>query len=360
MNEQDLNRLLQSQNETDLEAESEKQFQQKVRRTMHRSFYGRVLGTVLLIALLTAGLLFGASKAADLICYDPGTEPAFLEDDSWDSGAFTLLLEDTICTYFPGTYCWMLEPPQSRGFGRYSADLLLSDPYGIHFLAGPATAQFRIGGSRLDPGHAPLFTQSMEFLDPSVPCTIPGGPEGLFPSMDSIRQELRDLPRSAQLDVSISFPVSLSSDQAAQLINTAPVRVRWLALEGQNTSLYSQSAGGMFLDHMRGNKLTPEAAARYPDYFLSEDLTGQQLERCLQSRLQLLLDHPKFVALMETGFGDLISMPRLEERLAHAQEGWACYGMRLVGSPAEVEALLEEYAVEYARINDVKLSRFEQ
>ncbi len=360
MNEQDLNKILGECIADDLNVETEKRFQSKVKSSMNRFLYGRVLLSIVCVALLAAGLYFGSSKMLDLMYYRPEKEPAFLVQTDWQSEEFAVLLEDTISTYFPGKYCWVLAEPKAHGFGRYTVDLKITDAYGPNGFLSPATDQAAIGFSKLDMGYAPLYAQAVEFIDPELSDTTTPEERG-FEDPLLIRQELQSLPRSAYLDISISFPSAITSEEAARIINTASdIRVRWLALEGQDTTKYNFAAGGMFVDHLRREEMTEEAAEKYPDYYLPEKVTGESLERCLQSRLQLLIDHPEFVSLMQTQFGNMISMPMLKQRLQNAQERWACYGMRLVGNPDEILKLMDELSATYAKINDVKVSRFEK
>ncbi len=363
MKEKDLDQILGSQQEDHLATESQKQFQKKIKRAMNRTMYGRTAVAVFLIVILLAGIFLGTSKVSNLLFYRPEQEPAFLNTengtDTWENEEFSILFEDTISTYFPGTFCWMLEPLQSHGFGQYSAPLLITDAYGPQLL-GPENGELHIGFSKLDTGHAPLAVMASEFIDPEYMDTSTIAELGI-PHINDVRQELHDLPKSAYLDVSLSFPKSIGSEEAANIINDFPgVSVRWLALKGQNTTNYEQGAGGMFVTHSRGIKMSDEAAQKYPDYVLLDTVTGEDLEQCLRSRLQMLMDHPEFVALMETRFPDLISMSRLRERMEHAQDTWACYGMRLVGSPEEIEKLMDALSVTCARINNVKISRYQK
>lgn len=360
MNEQELDKLLNSQKEETLNLVSEKQFQHKIRKAMNKIFYGRVLLSVLLIAMISVGLYFATSKAVDLMFYRPEKEAPFLVANDGNNKDFTVLLEDTISTYFPGKYCWVLGPIQSHGFSRYSAELMITDAYGPKSNIGPENSELQISFSQLDMGHAPLNIQVTEFWDPEHSYSNAMG-EVEYPTPNDIRQELQDLPKSAYLDISLSFPASISSEEVAQIINnSSDMRVRWLALEGQNTSIYDSAAGGMFIDHPQGHEMTAEAALKYPNYVLPQEITGENLEQCLQSRLQMLIDHPEFVALMESQFEGMISMPMLKERLKNAQENWACYGMRVVGHPEQIEKLMDDMSVTHAQINNVKVSIYDK
>ena len=363
MNEKDLDQILNGPKENLEAIESQKQFQKKIKRVMNRTIYLKTAGTVLLIGILLVCLFIGTSQVTNLLFYRPDQESTFLNhatsDDTWENEEFSILFEDTVSTYFPGTFCWMLEPLRGSGFGQYSAPLLITDAYGPHSM-GPENSWLHISFSKLDTGHAPLAVMASEFIEPEQ--TNTNAVEGLeFPPIEDIRQELQNLPKSAYLDVSLSFPKSINSEEVAEIINdSSDIFVRWLALEGQNTTIYNQAAGGMFVTHSRGIELSDEAAAKYPSYELPEAVTGADLERCLRSRIQMLLDHPEFVGLMETRFPDLISISRLEERMSNAQNTWACYGMRVVGSPEAIEELMDTLSVTYARINNVKISRYQK
>ena len=361
MNEQDLDKILEEQRERTHMDASEQQFQKKIRRAMSHSLYSRIMASILLFVLLAGGICFGTSKAMDLMFYAPQKEAPFLEPGGRQGAEFALLLEDTISTYFPGKYCLTVDGYERQGFGRYGIDLQITDIYGPRTLPGPVTDHFSIRFSKLDVGHPPLFILAREFLDPEYPYAIAPDESSSITPISTIRRELADLPRSAYLDVSLSSASSLTSDEMADLIRAYPdVHFRWLALEGQNTTKYKFAAGGMFLDHVFEEDLTEEAESLYPDYFLPSEITGADLEQCLISRLQLLVDHPEFVALMESKFGDLISMPMLRERLANAKENWACYGMRVAAGPEDIEALMDELSATQAVINDVKVSSYQK
>lgn len=361
MNEKDLEQMLKQQKAAAVPPALEEQFQKKVRRAMNRTLYSRIVAVVIALVILTGSLFFGTSKAIDCLFYDPGKEPQFLVQDTRKGIDFTLLLEDTISTYFPGKYCWVLGEYDSNGFSCYDVDLLMTDVFGPRSLSGPATDHFRIAFSKLGMGSTSLFIDAAEFIDPSYPYSIDPYTTNSLASPEPVREELQQLPPSAYLDVSISFSSSLNSSQVAALISEYPdVHFRWLALEGQNVTKYEFASGGMFLDHIRGEQFTSDASEKYPNYFLPQNITGKNLEQCLVSRLQLLIDHPDFVSLMKTKFGDMISMDMLQKRLVHAQENWACYGMRLAAGPEDIENLMERLDATQVRINDVKVSRYQK
>ena len=357
MNENELDTLLEGTAEPS-DPSQEEQFQKRVRRTMHRALYGRVLACILLVCVAAAGLFFGVSWAMNHIFYAPSRETSLLQpDETRPSAEFNLLLADTLATLYPGKTCWVLGQPESLGFGRYEIDLLLKNTLDLHVLGGPADACFTIGFSHLDTGNAPLHIELGEFIDPTRPDLQP-----LYhDSLDTIRQELSGLPRSAVVDVSISLPQTLTSDAVAALMRDYPAaQVNWLALAGQGWDMLPQVAGGMFVRYFAMEALTPAAQAAYPCYYLPEEITGQALEQCLVSRLEVLADHPDFVALMQTAFGDMLSPASLHQRLENARAGWACYGLRLTTDPETLTALMDSLSPTQVVIHDVKVSRYQK
>ena len=361
MNEKELEQLLAQQAPATPPPAQEMQFQKRVRRAMNRTLCTRVAAVVLALAVLVCGLYFGVSQAMNLVFYDPGREPAFLEPDERQGTEFNLLLEDTIAMLFPGKTCLVQGSCEPEGFGRYGVDLQMTDVFAPRYFNGVTTDHFRIVRSQLDTGNSMLPVFGMEFWDPSFPYTVEPEESNVLTPLAPVETELRQLPPTSYLDVSISFAESLSAEEVAALIAAYPeVDFRWLALEGQNLTLYQQASGGMFLQHMTKEAFTEEALAAYPDYYLPQTITGESLQNCLTSRLQLLLDHPDFVALLETRLGDLISLPILQQRLANAQEHWACYGARLHARPADILSLMEQLQATQVRIHDVKLSRYQR
>lgn len=357
MNEHELDRLLQQPEEAK-EAPLPQQFQKKVRKMMNRTLYSRIAVSILAVILLGVVTCFVFSQFASILFYDPGREPRFLEEDNRNGLEFSLMLEDTVSMLFPGVRCWVPNGYTATGFGRYDVNVLLDNTFDAPVLGTHPTHTFHIRASQLDTDSVFLAPSGNEFILPDAKKeALPG----YLP--DAIREELHNLPASAWLDVSISFSESLTADEVAELIRTNPdIIFQWLALEGQNASLFSNAAGGMFLYHTRCEQFLPEAAEQYPNYYLpqSSELTGSILEECLHSRLQLLLDHPDFVKMVESRFGDLLSIAKLKTRLDQLDDGWSCYGIRLMASPEDVEKLMDQLSATQVLINDVKVSRFQK
>ena len=361
MNEKDLDALMRCPDEKEEEA-SQLSFQKKIRRSMKRTLYNRVFSAILMIVLAGVCLFFGTSAVMNMVCYAPSREEAFLEpDDFTEDGEFRLLIEDTARMLFPEVRCFVVDGSdgktvQSRGFGTYDVDMKILGLDSYIALDGVPTHQFRIQRSRLDTGYAPFSFMLDEFLEPSTRKTEY---DELKP--ERMQEKIEDLPASAYLDVSVSFQDYLTSEQVAELIRKYPgVSFEWAALKGQNLAKVQGVAAGMFLGHNIIQDFTEEAEQKYPGYYLffdnGREITGKDLEQCLISRLQLLCDHPDFLKMAESRFGEEISPRIMKMRLENAKKEWACYGLRILADRDSLLKIMEEVPLSQLRMNDVKVS----
>lgn len=361
MKEQDLDRLLNQQKADETINQSAQAFQKRVRRAMNRTMYGRILWVLVIVVLLGTGICYGISAVMDAVNYDPGREIGMMDDPEGRHREFSFLLEETINMYYPGMRCIVPynedgDSFTAKGFGRYDVDVSLMRAFDPIILPGAPTDTFRIRMSKLDTGYAPLSVRVNEFVAPDWDV---GETEGLSP--EQFRQELEKLPDSAWLDVSVSLGTYLGANEVAQLMRSfSQAQFQWLALKGQEAPYYGGAAGGMHLYGVFGDGFSRESQERYPGYFLPQpsEITGADLEQCLRSRLQLLLDHKDFVKLMSSSFTNQISQQLLEGRLENAKNEWACYGIRLMVGREDLEKLSEQMQISQIVINDVKVSRF--
>lgn len=363
MKEQDLDRLLNQQKADEHTDQSAQAFQKRVRRAMNRTMYSRILSVLVIVVLLGTGICFGISAVMDAVNYDPGRENSVMDDLEGNHREFSFLLEETINMYYPGMRCIVPSNEAgdsftAKGFGRYDVNVSLLRAFDYLTLPSAPTDTFRIRMSKLDTGYSPLSMRVNEFIAPDREV---GETTGY--TYEEIQQEMEKLPDSAWLDVSVSFGEYLSADEVAQLMRSfSQAQFQWLALKGQEAPYYGGVAGGMHLYSVFGDGFSQESQERYPGYFLPQpsEITGADLERCLRSRLQLLLDHKDFVKLMSSSFTNQISQQLLEERLENAKNEWACYGIRLMVGREDLEKLSEQLPISQIVINDVKVSRFQR
>lgn len=365
MNEKDLEELMRHTDEKQEES-MQLSFQKKLKKSMNRTLNSRILGALLVIALVGTVLFFGTSAMVDGMFYSPSREEGFLNTDGYqENGEFRLLMEDTIRMLFPNVRAFMIpnhegENVDSHGFGTYDVDMKILNLNSYIHLDGVPTHQFKIKRSKLDTGYAPFYYMLDEFKEPGSQQTVydENLPENIGP-------EIEELPASARLDVSLSFADYKTSDQIAKLIRDYPdISFEWTALKGQNATNVQGVAGGMFLSHNTFESFTEEAKEKYPSYYLfldlkeDQEITGEDLEMCLKSRLQLLCDHPDFLKMAESGFKGHASIGIMKKRLENAKEEWACYGVRILTSRDDLLKLMEEVPMSQIRINDVKVSKY--
>lgn len=371
MKEQDLDRLLNQQIDDEAADGSEQAFQKKVRRAMNRTMYGRILCVLLVVALLGTGLYFGASAAVNMLYYRPGQEVGLMVESSEEGMDFAFLLEQAINMNYPGIRCRGVRNEDgsyytSKGFGRYDVDVSLTNTFDSIGLPCPPTHSFHINLSKLtgsamqNAAYVPLSRVVDEFAAPDSDHEILNQY-----TTQSVKEELEKLPESTQLDVSVSLASYLSADEVAELMHTYPgVQFQWLALKGQETTRVGGVAGGMYLYSIYGDQFSEEAAKRYSGYFLPnpDEITGADLEQCLQSRLQLMLDHPDFLKVMSSNaeLDYLFSQQVMKQRFENAQNEWACYGMRLTIGRQDLEKLMQQLPMTQVVVNDVKLSAYQK
>lgn len=361
MNEQDLDRIFdQEAGETpSLPTPNPK----ALRRALNRTLIPRILATVLAAALALAAVTWGASAAVDALFYDPGRESQVCaeRDPQWPGPAqdFAALLENAWSLLFSGESAMVTmdtqgELVQPQGFGRYQIEMKVQPSFAPLVVNEIPTHRFSLnwGKMRCEMGH---YTYSLnEFRDPEQPEIFY---EGASVSAQAMREELEALPDSAQLDVSISFAESMDAEETAALLRDFPdANFFWAALEGHHSRTAPQVAGGMPLYRSGANRGVDEAV--YPNFDLPspEELTGEDLQESLQSRLRLLLDHPDFLEAFSHTFS--LTASEVEERLDLAEQDFRCFGLRGGISKEELARLMETRAVTVLTVHDVKVSRF--
>lgn len=368
MNEQELNNLLKSEAAKNIDTipMDNSKFQKKLKHTIHRTFYVRTFSVLLVITLLAGILYFGTSALMNMLYYNPEHEKTFLVTEKNEvPREFSLLLTDFINMHFPGTYAYVLPDENfstytSKGFGCYDTRVKLFRSLDSIILNEEAANTFRIKWSKLkvDPGPLPLYHILNEFKNPDPSVTFQPG----MPKLQEMQNEIKMLPDSAWLDVSISFEQYLSSDDIVSLINQYPDSdFNWIALKNQNFSITPQVSYGMGLYTISKDQFTEEAAKKYPFYYFDkENLNGDMLEKSYQSHLQLMIDHPEFVELMSTLFGDDISVENFQKRLNSAKKDWGAYGVRVNIGKKDLLKLLSSQPVSYLNINNVHISKYEK
>lgn len=369
MNEHDLDQLLKQETEKfQMEDRKEKEFQMKLKRMMNKNFYSRMCIFLVGVILVGVILYYGSSGIFNQIFYNPSKEEKFLVSDERKHGEFAVLMQDFIQMHFPGVFSMVIsgedyEPYIKEGFGNYRIQMKLQSAFQPIHYDGQHTDVFQIQQSRLKVEEFSPYLQYYleEFKDPSLSEEMFQGID-LSSKIEKMQEEIQKLPESAVLDSSISFDTYMTSDDIAEMIKKYPeISFQWLALKDQNMSNMINQSAGMGLSEFYQDAFTKDAQKKYAEYYTKggQELTGNILEQKYQSQLQLLIDHPKFVKLMSTGFGEYITVENLQKRQEKAKKEWKAYGVRIFAEKQELQSFIEAYPVSYITIHDVKVSSFE-
>ncbi len=357
MNEQELNRILDQEAQASpvLPAEAPRAF----RRALNRTLIPRILLTLFLAVLALGGLTWGVSAAMDASCYDPGREDLGLkQEEGFPSPDFAALMESSWSLLFPGETAMVTSSEgqtfRSLGFGRYAIEMKVQPSFDPLAADNVPTHRFSLKWGKLNCTQGQYAYYLNEFRDPEQPELFY---ENCAVSPEEVRTELKDLPDSARLDVSISFAQSMDEEETAQLLRDfEKANFYWAALEGHHSRTAPQVAGGMPL--FRSGMLRGLDESAYPSFTLPgpETVTGEQLRESLQSRLQLLLDHPDFLKAFSQAFS--LDQREVSERMELAEQEFRCFGLRGGMGKEDLSRLMESREVTAVTVHDVKLSRF--
>lgn len=339
---------------------------QKIYRQMNKKIYSKVIKGFIGICLVITALFFGTSQLFNIIYYNPNQEEEFLKDDN--SNEFEVLFS----TYYQMLHPGMMYVPEmlredttikSLGFGRYEMFGSICNSFDS-FIIGPDTnainfnKDFRLEISRSKVhiyGHDVAF-QVDEFKVPQTDI-LTGGYD-----LNDMKKEIKKLPDSSYLDVSLSFENYMSLEAICDIIHKYPNTVQWLALKDQEMDIVNFAAGGMSLEGFQFWTLDAEANKKYPMFDLPMDnneITANDLKQNYLSKLQLLIDHPDFIKAMSNYNGG-VSTQKLEENYKKAEKEMLAYGMRVYVDKEELLKMINEYDISYININDVKISRFQK
>ena len=339
---------------------------QKIYRQMNKKIYSKVIKGFVVICLIVTTIFFGTSQLLNVVYYNPNHEEKFLKDDN--ANEFEVLFS----TYYQMLHPGIIYVPEmnrkdttikSLGFGRYEVFGSFCKSFDSYIISPDTTAlnlskdfRLEISKSRAYIHGYNIAYQTEEFIEPKNDSLT-----GVY-DFDAMKKEIQSLPKSAYLDISLSFENYVNLDVISEIIQKYPNTVRWVALKDQEIIDIFSIAGGLSLEGFRCWTLNAEANKKYPWFDLpmdQKDIDGDILKLSYLSRLKLLIDHPDFVKVMPEYNSDA-SLQRLKENYEKAQKELLSYGIRVYIDKKDILKLIEEYDVSYININDVKLSRFQK
>lgn len=231
MNEQEFDELL--------KVNTESQFDhKKIRKAMNHTIYSRMIKLLIALCLIIVGCFYGTSFVIKQIYYNPFDEDIIVneEDNSQKINNFNALMATFVEMYFPGFMYSQLgyngdKKMIDQGFGKYDIKAKIHNNFYDLIWDGESNTTFTIKRS-----HMSLDTDVKWFY--RFAGEFKGVRDAYDPDVISQKtlQEIKDLPKSALLDVSLSFNDVYSAKETVDFINRYPeVHFVWLGLKGEDS-----------------------------------------------------------------------------------------------------------------------------
>lgn len=335
----------------------------KIKRIMNKKIYSKIIISFLAVCLMIGTLYYGCSWVFNTLYYNPYHEDQFLNQEK--NKEFAVLMTDYIQMYYPGMMCILDGYDEDNiyhalGFGKYEVKMKLQRIFDPLYLDGQSNITFRINKSKMTceiSGEQKLTHIIGEFK---------GKDDSDFQelySLKSIYNEIKKLPDSVHLDVSVSFNNELSLEQVVKLIRKYPkASFVWLALKNQEISSVHGITGGMPLYDATIYDFSKDNETRYSGYYLPyiKDLSASDLKKSYLSKLKLLIDHPEFLKIMQTAFPDSSHINEINENYKKATKSMNVYGVRVYIDKEDLLSMIDNENVSYLMIQDIKLSVYQR
>ena len=337
-----------------------------VQEDVHKTIYyrinkeimKRILVVVLGVVVVIGGSYYGIGKILEWTQYSPYKDYHLLIEDD-NSKDFDLLMQTYIGMYYPGM-TYVDSHYQDLGKGKYQIDMRIHDAGFPLRLDGSTNVTMTIKSSKIE------YTDSNHMLSRTID-------EFYNESMDTRNhfdryiyftektlQELKELPDSAIVHVSLSFKEAQSLDSVLSFIRKyKDSSFVWLA----TTPLQSmpQIYNGLTLYDATMHGLTEENKKKYPQFYLeNNDYTAQDVTQNYLSKMKLLLDNPDFVSLINRSY-PLHPIEELEKTYQDVLEnGIHPIGVKGYVKKNDLLKMIENQEVDYIFITDVRMSSLQK
>lgn len=361
MKEEEFNELLKTEDGFN------KDINKKIKKAMRKQINYRVLSIIATLVVIIAGLYYGTSFVFVKASYNPFHENDFLvlsdEGDSLDG--FHVLMGTYIRMFYPGKLYYgdsMEHSYEKKGFGSYVVRAKLQNFMDPVEIDGSTNIAFNIRDISLDvevSDSKALSRIADEFYNENNKWLFDDF--WLYYSLEDIKE----LPESTVLDISLSFDETKSLEDTVKFINEyGDSRFFWIAM-GINTELtvnHLAVSNGIPLYDISEYEFTDEANKEYPGFYLNYDFTANNIEESYLSRLKLLIDHEDFVWLVDSLYPN--STPLLEALKNRYEvvkaEGIQAVGLRGRVKKADFLKMIERNQLKFATINDAKFSSLQR
>ena len=350
----------------------------KLKRTMDKQINKKVFRGIFLTIFAAAAFLVCVSFLFDACFYNPMAPSRYHEEVDPDQymtvSDFHFLMEIYTGLHFTGkNYIQVEELSKKEGFGSYKMYAQIQDVFEPVSINGQGNTVFKMKQNRFfvenlgDENHLTRYIG--DFYNDSKADEY--GSNDYIKEMLSLNEErmneIEKLPESAVIYATISFEQSLSMEDVLAFIRKYPESdFQWIAMDS-DVQFMKDTYDGISLSSVFSFDLTEEAMEKYPYLrlnFLSEDTTGEQLEQCYLSRLQLMYDNPEFLKVVEqeSSFYNsdaMRKMKQLENRFEEIEEeGLWVIGLYGQITKADFISMAEQGEMKYAKIKDAKVSVF--
>lgn len=326
---------------------------QKIKKNLRRQIYLKIMIVIVALALIITLIYRGTDMILTSTNYNPIDEKNIVLNQ--DEHGFHLLMNSMINLYFPGKL-YSGVGYTNLGFGCYEITAKIQDAFDPLYIDGQYNYTLQIQRSHLEVLNQSNETLSImlnEYYDENQSESYK---EYFLDQWQFNREDIEELPDSAVLDVSLSFPYTYTLQEAIDFMNQyTSCQFVWLAtnVEGQIAEGFSLYDGILY-------DLSDDIKLQYPNLYLEQDITVEALENHYLSLLQLLLDHPDFISLLSTYYGQDVSLENMNHRYQKAKQNIDAIGVRGYVSKTDFEKMLDQGDIYYSYIHDVKLSKLQK
>ena len=351
MNKQEFDQLLTIDEET-IVTETK-----HLKKQLNRKVFMTTLKQVILLLVLVCMSILFVSKGMNMLFYNPLKTS---DEVTSDTNEFQFLMQTYTGLLYPQhAYLSTTGLDKSNGFANYSLYGRLVPIFGYVGYDNSYNVQYDIKRNHLDTFNLSNGHETALLVDLFVDARIDDDPyykETLDHARisEDIKQEINDLPDSSRIEVAVSFDQAKSlEDVCAWMKQYEDTSFSWIALENKEKHFYDYYLG-IQLQTRSIYDLTKEADKRYPQLQLFDDkgANPKQLQQAFVSRLQLLLDHPDFLAMMpeSTSFDFKAILNQAK------QEPLQTIGVYALFTKEEFIQMMKEYPTYFIHIHDVSLS----
>ncbi|MEG0367784.1 MAG: anti sigma factor C-terminal domain-containing protein, partial [Coprobacillus sp.] len=334
------------------------QVNKKIKKGMIKNINIRILKILVCLALLITSLWFGVSFLQKQINYNPKNEKTLTINDNEniedEYNDFKLLMQNYVGLNFPGIDYFSVKE-EDNGRGAYTIYAKLFEVGERLIVDGVYNSTWKINQSKLD-----VECDNNYILSRTVNEYKALDSSQNYELTQSTIQDIKDLPDSASLNVSISFNQTKDATQVLEFINKYDTSLfSWLALKNVSPDSIAE---GMSLWKSEKYGLTDEVNQKYPNLYLpyNGELTGDILLQNYLSTLKLLIDHEDFLKTMNIDYLNCTSQS-LQKRYDKTKiSGIQSVGIKGLVKKKDLLKMIEKDGINCINISDVKLSSLQR